>query len=101
MTWSCAWVLLGWCSDFLFKYDDIKAFAAKDWQWNWFDLIIVSFQIFEEVSSLIRSSANGEIHLSSSSSAIRIIRMPPGEIGNDSSAAEMVHPCSSVKPSGI
>ena len=58
----------------------------------------MSFQIFEEVSSLIRSSANGEIHLSSSSSAIRIIRMPPGEIGH--SHAAMVHPCSSIKPPG-
>eukprot|EP00435_Cladocopium_sp_Y103_P046580 s329_g13.t1 len=59
----------------------IFAYGAKffcgraDWQWNWFDLIIVSFQIFEEISSLVRAGANGEMHLSSSSSAIRIIRM--------------------------
>jgi len=59
----------------VFAYGSNFFCGRSDWQWNWFDLIIVSFQIFEEVSSLIRSSADGEIHLSSSSSAIRIIRM--------------------------
>ncbi|CAK9095857.1 Voltage-dependent L-type calcium channel subunit alpha-1F (Voltage-gated calcium channel subunit alpha Cav1.4) [Durusdinium trenchii] len=58
----------------IFAYGRRFFFGRSDWQWNWFDLIIVSFQIVEEVSTIVKSN-DGEIHLSSSTTAIRIIRM--------------------------
>ncbi|CAE7222999.1 CACNA1G [Symbiodinium sp. KB8] len=49
-------------------------FWRMDWQWNYFDVVIVSVQVFEEVSTLLGEDHQGEIQLSTSSSAIRIIR---------------------------
>ena len=57
----------------------MPAKCSKDWQWNYFDVVIVSVQLFEEVSMLLGDDYQGEIQLSSSSSAIRIIRTSLGK----------------------
>ncbi|CAE7339725.1 CACNA1G [Symbiodinium pilosum] len=49
-------------------------FWRVDWQWNYFDVAIVSVQLFEEASMILGQDNQGEIQLSTSSSAIRIIR---------------------------
>ena len=76
--------------DTVFCYEQFQIFfitgsegmpcGRKDWQWNYFDVVIVSVQVFEEVSTLLGDDHQGEIQLSTSSSAIRIIRTQHGKL---------------------
>ena len=56
-------------------------------------MVIVSVQVFEEVSTLLGEDHQGEIQLSTSSSAIRIIRTQLGEWFSQSVVAHVPPPC--------